>query len=136
MNIGSRPKAVKQVENGPGVVMPWRGSEFPRLFSSAGVWAALLITACFRLDSYFKCASIVAEIAFVDAEKQHAIALRDEIATAADENEFIVVVADHRDQAAGRRTTHQLFAIRNVGQAVRRRETIAAEADAAAGGDS
>lgn len=51
----------------------------------------------FGLDDDIVVSRVVAEVSFVYAQKQHAVALHDKVAAAANEDEIVVVVADYRD---------------------------------------
>src|SRR5205085_7987016 len=56
----------------------------------------------FGFDDDIVRACVVAQVAFVDAEKEHAVALRDELSFAADEDKIVVVVTDDGDERARR----------------------------------
>src|SRR5215212_9733153 len=76
--------------------------------------SSLLSGLC--LDDHVVSAGVVTEVALVDAEEEDAVALGDELAAVADEDEVVVVVADDGDEAAGRVGAHQLLVVLHAGQ--------------------
>ena len=64
-------------------------------------------------NSRHECAGVVFEIALVDAQKEDAIVRRREFGRFPHENEIVIVVADDRDQGAGRSRGDQFAIIRN-----------------------
>ena len=86
--------------------MRGRWPEFPQL-AAAGL--------C--LDYDIVTPGIIRQIAFVDTQKQHSIALCDKLASRADQDEVVVIVANDGDQGAGSFVTHQLVLILNTRQA-------------------
>src|SRR6185369_1838401 len=68
---------------------------------------------------------VVGEIAFVNRQKQQAVASGIELGTPANENEIIVVRADHSDERSGRLVSYQLLGIRQIGYSFRPRGSTA-----------
>ena len=94
-----------------------------------------LAPAGFCFDYDIVAARIIRQIAFVYTQEQHSIALRDEFAARADENEVVVIVANDGDQSAGGFISHQLVLIRDAIQSAWSGKTSAAEGNAARGAD-
>ena len=68
---------------------------------------------------------VVGEIAFVNRQKQQAVASGIELGTPANENEIIVVRADHSDERSGRLVSYELLGIRQIGYSFRPRGSTA-----------
>ena len=81
----------------------------------------------FSFDNHLEKSGVVTQVAFVDAQEKHAVALSDKVAAAAHEDEIIVVIADNGDQTPGRLIPHQLVPVGNVGQTIRSGEAVIAE---------
>ena len=90
-----------------------------------------LAAAGFCLDYDIVAARIIRQIAFVYTQEQHSIALGDEFASRADENEVVVIVADDGDQSPGSFISHQLVLIRDAVQAAWSGKAAATEGNAA-----
>src|SRR5215470_4422998 len=85
-------------------------------------------------DSRHECAGVVFEIALVDAQEEDAVVRRCEFGRFPHENEIVIVVADDRDQGAGRSSGDQ-FAIISYGKAVGTGALVVAEVDLSGGAD-
>src|ERR1044071_6744380 len=64
-----------------------------------------------HFDDGFENAGVVGQCAFVDRQKEQAIAGGREFRSPTDEDEVIVISADYADQCAGRLIRHQLFRV-------------------------
>src|SRR5437667_8795566 len=90
----------------------------------------------FSFDDGVVISRVVAQVSLINSQKQHPIALRHEIPTGADEDEVVIIIANHGDQATGRLIAHQFFSIRKAWHTIGRRETAATHCDAAGGVDA
>ena len=81
--------------------------------------AIMLAAAGFGFDYDIVAAGIIRQIALIDTQKQHSIALRHKFSTRTDKNEVVIIVADYGDERAGGLIAHQFVAIRNGVQSAR-----------------
>src|ERR1043165_1444960 len=96
----------------------------------------LISAARFGFDDHFERTGVVPQVSFVHSEKQDAIALRDKVTAAADEDEFVVVVPNDSNQSARRLRAHQLFPILNARQTVGRRRALRPQVHTTGGTDA
>src|SRR5215831_8356715 len=87
-----------------------------------------------HLDARHERARVVFEVALVDAQEEDAIMGRGEFGPFAHEDEIVIVVADDRDQGAGRSSGDQFAAI-GEGKTFRACALVVAQVDFPGGAD-